>query len=329
MIHDQIHSLKEATSSEKEETLISVLMPTYNVEKYIEKAVRSIIEQNYSNFELIIVDDCSTDETYNILKKLAIEDNRIKLYRNEKKLKICKTLNKAFFYSSGKYILRMDGDDISEPNRITVLKDYLDNNNKIMIVGSQLISIDNTDKEIGRKRYPLMSKTIRKCNKFISSVPHFWMARRSVYEELKGYRDIPYAEDYDFLLRGELHDFNYANVPEYLYRCRIRIGNTSSANGLIQRKTSDFVRKQHKKEIKIGHESLDQKEYKRYIVSSDKQKLRHIKSANYLNNAITVDRHNIKSLIDIVLAMFESKYTAKYLLAAAISRILIYTERMV
>ena len=75
--------------------LVSVIMPTYNVEKYVGEAIESILNQTYENFEFIIVDDCSTDSTYEICKKYANQDSRIKLYKNSENLKISKTLNFA------------------------------------------------------------------------------------------------------------------------------------------------------------------------------------------------------------------------------------------
>ena len=93
-----------------EKPLVSVLMPTYNVAQYIECAVKSIIHQTYSNFELIIVDDCSSDGTYEILKQLAKEDQRVILAQNEKNSKICITLNKAWALSKGNFIIIVTDD---------------------------------------------------------------------------------------------------------------------------------------------------------------------------------------------------------------------------
>ena len=97
----------------KNNPLVSVIIPCYNAEKYVESAIRSIMNQTYKNLEIIITDDCSTDDTLEILQKLAKEDSRIKLYKNETNLKIVKTLNNMISQANGKYIARMDADDIS------------------------------------------------------------------------------------------------------------------------------------------------------------------------------------------------------------------------
>ena len=112
---------------------ISVLIPTYNVDKFVEKAVRSIMLQSYDNLEIIIVDDCSADNTFSILQKLANEDSRIKLFRNKENMKIAATLNFALEQATGKYIARMDGDDIADSTRIETLYNYLQEHPKVKL----------------------------------------------------------------------------------------------------------------------------------------------------------------------------------------------------
>ena len=132
---------------------ISILMPTYNVETFVEEAVRSILSQTYQNFELIVVDDCSTDNTFTILQDLAEEDDRIILEHNEKNSKICVTLNKAWSLAKGDFIARMDGDDISMPERFSVLLSFLNDHPDIDLVGSQVISIREDGEVISKKQY--------------------------------------------------------------------------------------------------------------------------------------------------------------------------------
>src|SRR5690242_9188533 len=98
--------------------LVSVIIPCFNAEKFVEDAVHSIMQQSYPNLEIIAIDDCSTDSTLNALKKLCAEDARIKLLMNEKNLGLVSTLNKGINSAEGKYIARMDADDISHVNRI-------------------------------------------------------------------------------------------------------------------------------------------------------------------------------------------------------------------
>jgi glycosyltransferase involved in cell wall biosynthesis len=99
-------------------TLVSVLIPCYNAETFVEMAVRSVMEQTYQNLEIICIDDCSTDSTLKILQKLAQEDPRIRIEHNTENLKLIKTLNKGIELAKGEYIARMDADDRCKPRRI-------------------------------------------------------------------------------------------------------------------------------------------------------------------------------------------------------------------
>ena len=98
--------------------LISVLMPVYNVASYVSEAIESILKQTYTNFEFIIIDDCSTDGTFAICEGYARKDNRIVLLHNEQNLKIEGSLNRGLAHCHGKFVIRMDGDDVSLPESV-------------------------------------------------------------------------------------------------------------------------------------------------------------------------------------------------------------------
>ena len=133
--------------------LISVLIPVFNVELYVRQAINSITNQTYKNLEIIIVDDCSADSTYNIVKQLQESDNRIKLFRNSKNLKIAETLNYALSQASGEYIARMDGDDYSDPTKIEKQYTFLLNNPDFVLVGTNYVLVDGSELEISRTNY--------------------------------------------------------------------------------------------------------------------------------------------------------------------------------
>ncbi len=129
--------------------LVSVIIPVYNAEKYVEQAVRSILNQTYQNLEILITDDCSADGSFAILQKLAEEDARIKLFRNEHNQKIVCTLNALVERATGKYIARMDADDISLAKRIEKQVAFLEANPCIAICGTNAWHIDEEGKIIG------------------------------------------------------------------------------------------------------------------------------------------------------------------------------------
>ena len=122
---------------------VSVLMPVYNVEKYIGEAIESILNQTFNDFEFIIIDDASTDNTVSVIEKFS--DNRIKLIRNETNIKLAASLNKGLRIAQGKYIARMDGDDISLPHRFQKLYEFLENNPSVDICGSAMRVFGNEE----------------------------------------------------------------------------------------------------------------------------------------------------------------------------------------
>ena len=115
-----------------EEKMISVILPAYNAEKFLREAIDSILGQTYKNFELIVLNDGSTDRTEDII--LSYDDPRIRYVKNEKNLKLIKTLNKGIDLAKGEYIARMDADDISLPTRFEIEVKYLQEHPEIDVV---------------------------------------------------------------------------------------------------------------------------------------------------------------------------------------------------
>src|SRR3989338_6124930 len=97
---------------------VSVLMPAYNAGKYIGEAIESILHQTFTDFELVIVDDGSTDNTWDIIQEYKKTDNRIVAIKNDKNIKLALTLNKGIGLCKGTYVVRMDANDYSYPDRI-------------------------------------------------------------------------------------------------------------------------------------------------------------------------------------------------------------------
>jgi glycosyltransferase involved in cell wall biosynthesis len=200
--------------------LISVIMPVYNGMPYLKQAVKSILEQSYKNFELIIVDDKSTDGTYLFLKK--IKDKRVKILSNSKNLGIARSLNRAINNSRGQYIARMDADDISVGNRLDVQLKFLQDDSSIGICGSFAYLINEKGATIGSKKFPSKDHEIKKALNFYSPIIHpTFFAKASFFKKLSGYNpDFDYAEDYELLMRAA-NTYKMANVPEYLLLWRL------------------------------------------------------------------------------------------------------------
>lgn len=292
---------------------ISVLIPTYNVEKFVEKAIRSIMLQTYSNLEIIIVDDCSTDNTFNILQQLAKEDIRIKLFRNEVNKKIAKTLNFALEQATGTYIARMDGDDIADTTRIEILYNYLQENPDVKLVGSNLFSIDENDNILQEEIYPQNFETIKKVAIFGSPISHHWLTYKDIYEKI-GYYRMAGAEDYDFILRLISNNIKLTNIQKDLYYLRIRNGNTASSMGLSQLKASNYIRKLYKERKKnnLAIDTYSEKNYNRILKTNPFEKVTFKISSFFFRKFIL--RKKREGIIYLFLAiLFSPYYQLQYL----------------
>lgn len=306
--------------------LVSILMPTYNVESYVDEAICSILNQTYSNIELIIVDDCSTDETYQRALKYETMDSRVHVYRNTRNLKIALTLNRCLESAVGYYIARMDGDDISEPQRIERLVDYIECNKGVDLVGSYTVAIDEHGNPLAKHRLPVTDKWIGRTMPLCSSVQHIWLCRSEVYSKLGGYRDYPGAEDYDFLLRARRSGFVLANDPEYLYRVRLREGNTESTEGLNRVLTKKYVYR-----ISRTRDSDDvgdlEADYKKYLLAHSQDKERYARASRILAKAKSARRNPLLMAILAVRASITSRYIFEYLLEVIGVRVACLLER--
>lgn len=118
-------------------------MSVYNGEEYLEEAVESVINQTFKNWELIIINDCSTDSTLEILNKLSSRDDRIKIHTNEVNLKLPTSLNKAISLSSGKYIARMDADDICLSDRLEKQFKFMEENSDVSLSSCRFMTVKN------------------------------------------------------------------------------------------------------------------------------------------------------------------------------------------
>lgn len=139
---------------------LSVYMPVFNAAPYLAQSIESILNQTYKNFEFIIVDDASTDDSWKIIKSYARLDPRIRAYRNRLNLGVSTTSNIAISLARCKYLARMDADDISTPDRLEKQIKYLKSNPKTVIVGAQCTIINQNNQIIGFKNFPLSSASI-------------------------------------------------------------------------------------------------------------------------------------------------------------------------
>lgn len=193
---------------------VSVIMSVYNGMPYLNMAVGSILEQSYKNFEFIIVDDASEDDSWKYL--VSKKDERIKLIRNKKNLGLARSLNIALRQANGDYIARMDADDISSPDRLRIQLKFMEGNPTTDICGLFVSVIDKQGKVIGIIKKPVTDKEIKRRLYWLTPIIHpTWFVKREVFAKLKGYDEKwDYVEDFEFLIRAK--DFKMANIPKKL-----------------------------------------------------------------------------------------------------------------
>lgn len=204
---------------------VSVLMPVYNEkEEYLRSAIESILEQTFTDFEFIIINDGSTNNAKDII--LSYKDNRILYIENEQNIKLIKTLNKGISFANGEYIVRMDADDISVKNRLETLVEFMDKNQDIAAAGSHAISIPKPF------LYKLAEndKVIKPFNRYIANCmmhPAMIIRASSLKENNLNYNE-EYIHNEDYKLWIDLNEKEkLANIPKILLKHRLHENSVS------------------------------------------------------------------------------------------------------
>ena len=206
--------------------LISVLMSTLNSEKTIDESINSILSQDYGNFEFLIVDDGSTDQTFNIIEKYAKRDKRIKIFNNSRNIGLTKSLNKLLDKAKGDVIARQDADDISFHNRFSFQLDYL-NDTGLKIVTTRA-TIRDTYKKIPKYSHFFPNKLMmRYKNPFIHGT---LMMDNSIMKTVGGYdENFYYAQDYKLYKDCYEAGYRISILNKVLYELNME-NNISSKN---------------------------------------------------------------------------------------------------
>lgn len=194
---------------------VSIVLPTYNGQEYLEQSVDSIINQSFKDWELIIVDDCSTDETASIADRYEKIDSRIHVIHNKKNEKLPGSLNIGFSSSRGQYLTWTSDDNLYLPNAIRVMAEYLDMHDGYMVCARMYVIdckgriIRETETYSNEKMY--VNNCLGAC----------FMYRREVYEEIGDYDEKTFCvEDYDYWLRVLNKFGRIESINEILYKYR-------------------------------------------------------------------------------------------------------------
>lgn len=228
--------------------LVSVLMPVYNAEKYLKESIESILSQSFTDFEFIVIDDASTDQSLAIIQ--SYQDERIRLFKNSIRLGIAGTLNNGIQLAKGKYIARMDGDDISTPERLEKQYLFLEANSEIGLCGCQISNFEHT---ISGSNYSLDHSELWCDMLFFLPIAHpSVMLRKNLIERNQLFYDssMELVEDYDFI-RRLVKCTNIANLPDFLLFHRLHIEQYSKSMAATQEEKRRQIQKDMLKELGI------------------------------------------------------------------------------
>ncbi len=214
---------------------ISVIMPVYNTEKYIAETIDSLLHQTFADFELLITDDASTDNTISLIKSYT--DKRIILIENKENIGLTRSLNKTLAYAKGKYIARLDGDDIAMPQRFEKQVDFLENHPEVGLCGSWIA-------HFGENHPTSIYRTFEKpaeinCRLlFSSAIAHSaMMMRKTLMEEnqLRYDETYPYSQDYAMWVAVFKNKLTLMyNIPEVLVHKRLHKESISAVKKELQ-----------------------------------------------------------------------------------------------
>ena len=238
---------------------VSVLMPAYNVELYIEESIKSILNQTFKNFELIILNDGSSDATANIIKQYAKSDNRIKFINNTENKGIAKSRNQLLNSASGEYVAYQDADDISLPDRLERQVDFLDKNIDFSVVGTAIMSIPDEIVHTYLEKPGIIDFYVANA----VANPSVMFRKNDInYCNIRYNEKFATAEDYDFWLKVIKH-FRIYNMKEVLVKYRVLENSLSHNNPKLS-----FYEEKIRKDIR-GFLSGDDKWF--YALASSKR----------------------------------------------------------
>ena len=272
---------------------VSVIIPVYNGEKYISQTIESFLWQTYKNFELIIINDGSTDNTKSILECYKKKDKRI-IVQHQVNKGVGAASRKACDIASGKYIARSDGDDLSYPQRIEKQVNFLELHPEVGILGAQMEVIDENDKIIFLYKVPTSHNMIVWMLMFGRSFGHSSvMLRKDVLNKVGGYKPIEICEDYDLFSRMAGHT-QFRNLPESLIRYRHHSSGASN------------IRKMEFRNQFLSLRTLFAREKLRVEVSRDA--LINIDKSNIRDCVLTNEQQ--KEAINVILELYHAMITS-------------------
>lgn len=245
--------------------LISVIMSVYNEEEpWLRKSIESILKQTYKNLQFIIVLDNPFNNTLiKLLDEYQKQDQRILILKNEKNIGLIASLNRALQHAQGKYVARMDADDISLPNRLQEEMSVMYKQNVDFVISS-ISFIDEKDHLLGTPDSENMNTAffaeIMKYGNF--SIHPTWLVKTKIYQDLHGYRELKYCEDYDFILRALEQGVTCYRMKDVLLKYRIRGSGISKTYSVEQDLKAKYLRNLYRRNISIKDQPVEELNYR-------------------------------------------------------------------
>lgn len=229
---------------------VSIILPTYNGGRFIERAIASVLNQTVRDFELLIIDDGSTDDTATRVDKAAKQDKRVRYLRNVSNLGIQKSLNRGLKEAKGEYVARIDDDDVwSSADKLARQLQFFDAHPDYVLVGTGIITVDEQDNELFRFLNPETNTQIRRRMLYRNCFSHSSVVyKKDVAMQVGGYDESEAArhiEDYDLWLKLGAHG-KIANLPSYDVRFALRGQAISGKNKREQLKRQFALMERYK-----------------------------------------------------------------------------------
>ena len=255
---------------------ISVIMSVYNGETYLKEAIESVINQTFKNWELIIINDCSVDSTGEILADFAAKDERIKVHSNEVNLKLPTSLNKAISLCEGKYIARMDADDICLSDRFEKQYKFMEENSDIMLSSCRFMTVKNGVYASGGAGGRCDDRALRAMLLVTNPILHPGViAKAEVMKKLNYDTTLTCTEDLELWTRMAIENYKMAILPECLLIYRLH----------DKQITSTTLERQHTEVLKI-----QQKYYGTLLKEMDEEMQKFYISGVYFKESIDIHR---------------------------------------
>ena len=239
--------------------MVSVLLCTYNGGRYLAASVSSILSQSFEDFELVLVDDGSTDESVKTIE--LIDDARINIIKKPN-TGLTHSLNVGIKHCRGKYVARQDADDFSHPHRFQAQVMFLESHSHVGVLGSAVNLIDDDDDVIGALSFDQSHEALLRSHLETNQFVHgSLMIRRRVLNQVGGYREaFTYAQDYDLTLRCQ-EITALANLAEKCYSLRFGSQRISINNAAHQRSCANMARAFAQQRRETGTDDLQSNDY--------------------------------------------------------------------